>query len=70
MDSYLVGVAAIVILAVSWVAVQNAWRRAFPDAFSDPDVLAGRTGCHGCSCTDVCEQGQGGGARAAQEEGA
>ena len=34
-------------MAVAWVAVQSAWRRAFPDAVPDPDVLAGRMGCRG-----------------------
>jgi len=70
MLSYLVGMLGIVILAVSWVAVQSAWRRVFPGAFSDPDVLAGRTGCHGCVCTDVCERGQGGPTKKAEEESA
>ena len=44
--SYLTGMAAIVVIMVVWVAIQGAWRRAFPETFSDPDVLAGRMGCH------------------------
>ena len=54
--SYLTGVLVIVAVTVAWVAVQRAWRRAFPDASADPDALAGRGGCHGCNCTDVCER--------------
>ncbi len=49
--SYAIGIAGIVILSVGWIGVQNRWRRTFPEAFtdsSDPDVLAGRMGCHGC----------------------
>lgn len=54
LTSYLTGMAAIVVIMVVWVGIQGAWRRAFPETFSDPDVLAGRMGCHGCGCTDVC----------------
>ena len=48
---------ALAVLALAlglWVAVQNAWRRAFPDTGPDPDVLVRRRtadgglgGCHG-----------------------
>ena len=54
--SYCVGLATIAALAAAWVAVQRAWARAFPDAFDDPDVLAGRAGCHGCGCTAPCQR--------------
>ena len=57
LTSYAVGVLAIVALATGWVAVQRAWRRSFPDAFDDPDVLAGRSGgCGGCGCGPVCQR--------------
>ena len=62
--SYALGIAAVVFMAVAWVGVQLAWRRVFPDVCADPDVLAGRMGCHGCSSTEVCE------ARAADPAGA
>ena len=55
LTSYGIGLAAIVMLCVGWVGVQLAWRRVFPDASGDPDALAGRMGCHGCGCTNVCE---------------
>ena len=49
---------ALLILALAlaaWVAVQNAWRRCFPAAASgDPDVLAGRSNCHGLTCAGSC----------------
>jgi hypothetical protein len=51
LTTYAVAIAGIVILSVVWIGVQNCWRRTFPEAFtdsSDPDVLAGRMGCHGC----------------------
>ncbi len=58
LTSYLTGILIIVALTVAWVGVQRAWRRAFPEGSGDPDALAGRTGCHGCNCTDVCERDQ------------
>ena len=39
-----------------WLAVQLAWRRAFPDPTGDPDPLAGRFGCHGCDRTACAER--------------
>ena len=54
--SYATGLLAIVAMAVAWVAVQNAWRRAFPDAVTDPDVLAGRSGCRGCDRPKPCRR--------------
>ena len=38
-----------------WLAVLTAWRRAFPATSVDEDMLAGRTSCHGCTCTEPCE---------------
>ena len=57
LSSYVTGLAAVVGMTLAWVAVQGAWRRAFPDAVSDPDVLAGRMGCHGCTGDD-CDGGR------------
>ncbi len=54
--SYVTGLAALVGVTLAWVAVQTAWRRAFPEAGSDPDALAGRTGCGGCAGRD-CDGG-------------
>jgi hypothetical protein len=56
LTTYLTGIAAIVVVTMAWVAVQVAWRKAFPEFSGDPDALAGRMGCRGCSCTDVCEE--------------
>ncbi len=47
----------LLVVLAAWVAVQSAWRRTFPGAFSDPDVLAERMGCRDCGCTKVCERG-------------
>ena len=52
--SYVIGLVVIIALMVTWVGVQSAWRKAFPAVASDPDVLAGRMGCHGCDDIDVC----------------
>jgi hypothetical protein len=54
--SYLIGLGAIVLMAVAWVWVQGAWRKTFPGASCDPDPLASRLGCHGCDCADICEE--------------
>lgn len=56
----LAAVGAVAGLAAGWLAVQFAWRRAFPQAFgdpgADPDPLAGRLGCHGCGeCKNQCD---------------
>ena len=56
LTSYAIGLTGIVMLCVAWLAVQLAWRRVFPEASGDPDALAGRLGCHGCDCTNVCEK--------------
>jgi len=47
--SYATGLVAVVLMMLAWVGVMSAWRRAFPEASSDPDVLAGRPSCHGCT---------------------
>jgi len=56
LGSYLTGIIGVVALLAIWVAVQLCWRKVFADAWSDPDALAGRMGCHGCSCETVCER--------------
>ena len=59
LGSTVVALLGCVALAVGWVAVQRAWARSFPDAFDDPDVLAGRGACRGCGCTTVCQRRRG-----------
>jgi len=51
-----------------WVAVQNAWRAAFPEAGGDGDVLAGRGGCHGCGCSAPCARASARGGHGDEEE--
>ena len=58
LGSYLTGVIGIAVLLAAWLAVQRAWARAFPDASGDPDPLAGRLGCRGCGCGEVCRRRQ------------
>ncbi len=55
LESYITGLAAIVVILVTWLAVQAAWARTFAAEAKDPDPLAGRS-CHGCGCTTVCER--------------
>ena len=47
MTSYLIAVLILAAVAAVWVGVQVAWKKSFPDAFCDPDALAGRMGCGG-----------------------
>ena len=37
--SYLVGVAATVLIALLWLVVQHGWQRVFPGALTDPELL-------------------------------
>lgn len=54
LTTYLVAIAVPPALGVAWVAVQRGWRRSFPRAFADPDVLAERRGCSGCEHAAEC----------------
>ncbi len=60
--SYVTGLVAVVLMTLAWVGVQGAWRRVFPDASSDPDVLAGRMSCMGCTGDSCMQQDRAGGA--------
>lgn len=53
---YIIGVGAFVLLSAAWLGVQRAWRKSFADVGEDPDALAGRSGCYGCSRVDVCRE--------------
>jgi hypothetical protein len=65
---YIIGIGALLLLSTAWIGVQRAWRTSFPDAGADPDVLAGRTGCHGCDKSEDCHQRLESGACEAEEE--
>jgi len=54
--SYIVGLAGVAVIAAAWLTVQFAWSRAFPEPRTDPDVLAGRTGCSGCKSPSTCKR--------------
>lgn len=56
LTTHLAALALLVLVLAGWVAVQRAWRRAFPGACADPDVLAARGGCGRCSSPDECER--------------
>lgn len=62
LGTYATGIALLLLVLTLWVAVQNAWRRAFPEALgaTESDVLACRGGgccgghgrdCGGSSCS-------------------
>ena len=58
MSSFLIGGLAVTLLMLGWAVVQSAWRRTFPEATADPDVLAHRLGCQGCTgarCHQRCQ---------------
>ena len=54
MLSYLTGMLGVAALAAAWVAIQIAWGRSFPGDESEPDVLARRRDCSGCSHLGAC----------------
>jgi hypothetical protein len=56
LESYVTGLAAMVVLMIAWLGIQFAWRKVFPCRGSDPDALAGRLGCRGCAGAGACEQ--------------
>jgi hypothetical protein len=58
LTSYAVGLTLIVVVMVTWVGVQSAWRRVFADVCTDPDALAGRSKCHGCRGKSGCKRRQ------------
>jgi len=60
--SFATGLIGITVVLLFWVGVQTAWRRTFPSAFEDPDVLAGRRGCGTCERAPSCERAPGAGA--------
>jgi len=68
MYHYLVGVGALLLLSAAWLAVQQAWKGAFPEVGGDPDALARRPGCYGCRDSKDCHRGPESGACEAQEE--
>ena len=68
LESYAIGVIAIVAVSAAWVGVQSAWGRSFPRDGADPDVLAGRLGCAGCDGTKECDRRRPERARSAEEE--
>ena len=49
LTTYATGLIGVVVVAVAWVAVQLAWKRVFPSECPEPDALASRGSCHGCS---------------------
>ncbi len=53
---YIVGVGALLLLSAAWLGVQRAWKRSFADSSEEPDALAGRSGCHGCTGSSDCHR--------------
>ena len=68
LTSFAIGSIGLALLMLGWLSVQRAWSRAFPDACSDPDPLAGRIGCQGCNCTKSCRKGSTPGTRTGGRE--
>ncbi len=50
-QGYLTALLSMIVICGLWLWVQRLWGRHFPEQTgSDGDVLAGRSGCRGCSC--------------------
>lgn len=58
-ESYVTGLTLVVAMAVGWTAVQAAWRRVVPGGSCEPDALAGRSSCAGCSSRCARERATG-----------
>jgi hypothetical protein len=58
MTSYLIAAGSVILLMVSWVLVQNAWKKSFPEHTVDDDALAGRNDCGSCGCGATCSKKQ------------
>ena len=56
LSTHAVAIAVLVLAVVAWVAVQGLWRKSFPEACPDPDVLAGRMRCHQTNCSEDCNR--------------
>ena len=54
MTAYLTGLIGLLVVLVSWVTVQHAWRRVFAGDADDPDALAGRFPCRATCATEPC----------------
>jgi len=55
LGTHALAIAVLVLAVVVWVAVQGLWRKSFPEACTDPDVLAGRMRCHDKpDCSEDC----------------
>ncbi|MEM7433577.1 MAG: hypothetical protein AAF436_00400 [Myxococcota bacterium] len=65
---YLIGVGSVVLLFALWIRIQRAWKRSFSEVGSDPDALAGRSGCRGCIDPSTCNRTPNSGACMAREE--
>lgn len=55
-QTYLIGIAGIVLIMVSWVGIQRIWHRVFHEYVEDEDALAERNTCGNCGCTTLCER--------------
>lgn len=65
---YAIGIGAFLFLSTAWFGVQRAWKKSFADFGDDPDALAGRSGCQGCTNSNACQRRPKSGACKAQEE--
>ena len=68
LTTHAIAIVLLVLAIVVWVAVQSAWRRSFPEACTDPDVLAGRMRCHKPDCSKDCNRRGSDRAGSAEEE--
>ena len=58
LGTLLTAVAGMIVISGSWLAVQRLWQRHVPEQDDGSgDALAGRSGCHGCTCGPTgCER--------------
>lgn len=68
LTSVVTGLVTLILMLVAWLAVQRAWRRAFPESGAEDDPLEGRMGCRGSCGGGVCPRRSPDGACPEQEE--
>ena len=53
--TFFIAILGFTALMILWVVVQIQWKEVFHEEIEDIDVLAGRSTCGNCGCTNKCQ---------------